>query len=549
MKVKIIIPMSGQGSRFVRAGYQQPKPLIEVDGMPMIEHVVNLFPKETGFIFICREDHLQATNMESILRRIAPEGKIISISPHKQGPVYAVTRAMQEINDEEEVIINYCDFSCYWSYDDFLARTRERNADGAIPAYRGFHPHMLGTTNYAFMRHQHNWMLEIKEKQPFTSNRMEEFASSGTYYFKKGFFVKKYFTELMEKNIHVNGEYYVSLVYNLLQRDGLHTFIYEIQHMLQWGTPEDMEAYQRWSSYFHRVMEGNKAEEIYPMTTILPLAGAGSRFARNGYSLPKPFIEVSGKPMFIQANAYLPQANKQFLMCLEEHMQRYDIEQDLRMYGESGEILVVEELMEGQAKTCALALDRINLDESLLISACDHGALWNEAVYQQLMQDDDIDAIIWTFRRHPSSKVNPEMYGWVKVDTQNRVTEVSVKQPISDHPYDDHAIVGTFYFRKASYFQQAINRLFAKNIRVNGEFYIDSCFNELIEMGLHVKVLEVDHYIGWGTPTDLKTFQYWQSFFHKCAWHPYRLHLDTFINKDKISELDALYQWKKPVSL
>ena len=111
----------------------------------------------------------------------------------------------------EEVIVNYCDFGTYWDYNDFLKHTRDRDADGAIPAYKGFHPHMLGSTNYAFMRAKEQWMLEIKEKEPFTENRNNEYASNGTYYFKKGEFVKKYFNELIREDINLNGEYYVSL--------------------------------------------------------------------------------------------------------------------------------------------------------------------------------------------------------------------------------------------------------------------------------------------------------------------------------------------------
>ena len=256
--MKIIIPMSGRGNRFLQAGYPIPKPLIEIDGMPIIEHVVNMFPGETNFMFICSNDHLETTNMREILSRVAPNGEIVGIEPHKKGPVFAVSEVFDRLDDNEETIVNYCDFSCYWDYNDFLKKIRERDADGAIPAYRGFHPHMLGSTNYAFMRENDLWLQEIKEKEPFTENRMEEFASSGTYYFKKGSYVKEYFAKLMQEDIHIKGEYYVSLVYNLLLSDGLKTSIYEIQHMLQWGTPQDVEEYNRWSSYFEEVIQGNE---------------------------------------------------------------------------------------------------------------------------------------------------------------------------------------------------------------------------------------------------------------------------------------------------
>ena len=82
--MKIVVPMSGFGNRFVQAGYADPKPLIEVDGKPIIEHVVNLFPGETDFIFICNKTHLETTEMRSILTRIKPGCNIVPIEPHNR---------------------------------------------------------------------------------------------------------------------------------------------------------------------------------------------------------------------------------------------------------------------------------------------------------------------------------------------------------------------------------------------------------------------------------------------------------------------------------
>ena len=276
--------MSGVGNRFVVAGYIDPKPLIIVDGKPIIEHVCDLFPGESNFTFICNSRHLSETSMRETLNKIRPNSNIIEIPNHKKGPVYAVSLINNLIDDDEEVIVNYCDFGTYWDYNDFLKHTRDRDADGAIVAYKGFHPHMLGSTNYAFMRDKNQWMLEIKEKEPFTDNRNEEYASNGTYYFKKGKYVKKYFTDLINNDINLNGEYYVSLVYNLLVKDSLKVSIYNIQHMLQWGTPEDVEEYNSWSKYFkNSIEEKDKPKFNKNSLTLIHLAGHGSRFTKAGY--------------------------------------------------------------------------------------------------------------------------------------------------------------------------------------------------------------------------------------------------------------------------
>ena len=318
--------MSGVGNRFIVAGYSDPKPLIVVDNKPIIEHVCDLFLGETKFTFICNSKHLSETNIRKVLLGIKPKANIVEISNHKKGPVYAVSLIENLIEDEEEVIVNYCDFGTYWDYNDFLKHTRDRNADGAIPSYKRFHPHMLGSTNYAFMRDEEQWMLEIKEKEPFTDNRNNEYASNGTYYFKKGKFLKKYFNELIREDINLNGEYYVSLVYNLLVRDNLKVSIYDIQHMLQWGTPEDVEEYNTWSKYFRNaIVEKEKPKALKNSITLIPLAGHGSRFAKAGYNDPKPLINVSGKPMIIQAAKSLPNSENHIFVTLKDHLKKQNL--------------------------------------------------------------------------------------------------------------------------------------------------------------------------------------------------------------------------------
>lgn len=541
--MQIIIPMSGIGQRFVNAGYKDIKPLIPVDGKPVIGHVVGLFPGENNFTFICSRDHLEQTPLRAVLDQLVPGGRVAGIDPHKKGPVHAVSRVFDAVDDDDEVIVNYCDFAKYWDYRDFLAHTRGRRADGAVTAYRGFHPHMTGTTNYAFMRHDQQWMLEIREKKPFTDNRMMEYASDGTYYFRTGAILKRFMRRLLAEGPDLNGEYYVSLVYNKLLGQGLKVSIYEIQHMLQWGEPRDLEDYRRWSDCFTAL--ARPLEESVPedeSINLIPLAGRGQRFQEAGYQVPKPLIEVSGLPMIVQASESLPPAKHRIFICRADHAREFPLERILTEKYPAACVLRLEEVTEGQACTCELGLLEVDPQAPLLIGACDNGMLWNRPAYQALIDDPGVDCIVWTFRRFPGSARNPRMYGWVKVDGRGTVTGVSVKEPVSDDPFNDHAIIGTFYFRKAGYFQQALDRLYAGDIRVNNEFYVDSCINEIAALGLKAVVFEVDHYIGWGTPVDLKTFEYWQSFFHKCPGHPYRLEKDPRAAAEKTDIYDQRYR-------
>jgi len=533
----IIIPMSGTGNRFVEKGYKTPKPLIEVDGKPIIEHVCDLFPNENNFTFICNSEHLKHTKMRKILLDIKPSANIIEIEPHKLGPVYAVLKAFATIDDDEEVIVNYCDFGTYWNYNQFLFHTRKRNADGAIAAYKGFHPHMLGDTNYAFMREENQWMLEIQEKKPFTENRLNEYASNGTYYFKKGIFVKKYFSKLIDINHDLNGEYYVSLIYNLMKKDNLNISIYEIQHMLQWGTPEDLEHYNFWSEYFrHIILKKNYSSIHVDTINLIPLAGEGSRFLQENYSSPKPLLDVNGYPMICQAASSLPLSQKNIFVALKDHNIRYDLKSKIKNYFKNCEVIEIDKTTSGQAITCSIGLKNIDDSLPLNIGACDNSMIFDSEKYSKEISDHSVDALIFTFKNHISSNKNPHMYGWVETE-KDIAKKVSVKKAISSTPKNDHVIVGAFYFRKISFFNRALDHLINEDIKVNNEFYVDSVLQVMIDMGYKVKVLEVEKYIGWGTPDDYETFLYWQSYFHKSSFHPYNIDLDRNINIEKREEL------------
>ncbi len=253
--MKVVIPMSGFGERFKKAGYTDHKTLIKVEGKTILEHVVNMFPGEDDFVFICNEEHLKTTDMENVIKKLKPDGKIISISPHKLGPVWTVLEALKKedfLKDDEPVIVSYCDFSVWWDYEHFKKTVEEAKCDAAVISYTGFHPHLLLPGFYAGMRvDENNWMLESREKHSFTESKMDSFHQAGSFYFAKGSFVKKYFEEVVKRDLKTNDEYYISgTATQVMKEAGLGIYVYPLEYFLQWGTPRDLEAYKFWSDYF-----------------------------------------------------------------------------------------------------------------------------------------------------------------------------------------------------------------------------------------------------------------------------------------------------------
>lgn len=513
--IQLIIPMSGIGKRFIESGYTDPKPLILVDGYPIIKHVVDMFPGVSDITFICNESHIGTTDILNILNTIAPGSKMhIVPNENRKGPVDAVRQIFEFIDDEKEVIVSYCDYGTVWDFDRFIKTARSKNWHGAIPCYTGFHPHMLGGDNYAFCKEEEGTLVQIKEKESFTDDKMSEFASNGAYYFKSGDILKKYFKELIELDINLKGEYYVSLVYNLLVRDGLKVGIFEIEKMLQWGTPYDLEVYKSWSSYFSK----NKQKRINnPSGTvlILPMAGKGSRFADEGYPTPKPLIEVDGEPMIVQAVNCLPTCDANIFICLDEHVNNHKIDEILKAKFPNTKIKTLNTTTEGQACTCEIGMDALDAESPILISACDNGVVYNENNYAEMVNDNNIDIIVWSFRNNPTSKNTPNMYSWLEVDDKNNILNVSCKKFIGKDPLTTHAIIGTMFFRKGKYFLDGLKKNYEQKITTNNEYYVDDVINQCIKAGLSVKVFEVDNYICWGTPDDYKTYNYWKEHFSK----------------------------------
>jgi NDP-sugar pyrophosphorylase family protein len=520
--------------------------------------VIDLFPGETEFIFICNEEHLANTDfrMAHILRELCPSGRIVDITPHKLGPIYAVRQVEHLLDPNRPVIVNYCDFTCYWDWSHFKSFVKQTACAGAIPAYKGFHPHTLGTTNYAYIKEVAEkdsskgigWVADIQEKQPYTDNRMQEFASSGTYYFASAQIMRDAFKQAMDQDLNVGGEFYVSLAYKPMLAEGKRVAVYPLQHFMQWGTPDDLAQYNSWSDTFNRLLNVEaKAPALGSL--VIPMAGMGQRFADEGYALTKPLIPIFGKAMAIQAMDDLPKSKHQSLVLRSDMPGLDGIETSIKKYFPKTIITLVPSVTEGQACTALIGLDAleklssVNAEDDLspiTFGACDGGVLFNHMAYQALLDKPEVDVIVWGARGHINAVRKPQMFGWIDADTHGLIANISVKTPLAS-PAIDPIVIGTFTFKRAGDARRAIDALIARNGRINGEFYLDSCINDAIALGLRCYLLEVDSFISWGTPNDLKTFEYWQSCFHKWAYHPYRLEDDSRIDQSVLVPLLERY--------
>jgi HAD superfamily hydrolase (TIGR01509 family) len=235
------------------------------------------------------------------------------------------------------------------------------------------------------------------------------------------------------------------------------------------------------------------------MKVLIPMAGAGSRFATVGYTFPKPLIAVKNmndKPMIQVIVENLNVDAEHVFIVRDEHCEKYNLKQLLGVIAPKCKIVTVDRLTEGAACTTLLAKEHINNDEPLLIANSDQFVEWDSNEFMYSMLGDEIDGGILTFgNSHPK-------WSYVKLDDKGYVTEVREKEVISNE-----ATVGIYYWKKGSDYVKYAEQMIAKNVRVNNEFYVAPVYNEAIADGKKVKIFHIEKMWGLGTPEDLTYFQ------------------------------------------
>lgn len=232
-KLNVLIPMAGAGSRFEKAGYTFPKPLIDVKGEPMIKLVSDNLNIEANFIYIVQKSHREKYNLDTLLNLISPNCKIVDVDGLTDGAACTTLLAKELINNDQPLLMANSDQFIEWDSNEFLYKMNETNADGGIVTFRSTHP------KWSFAKiDDYGFVTEVAEKNPIS-----DIATVGVYYWKKGSDYVRYAEQMIDNNKRVNNEFYVCPVFNEAIQNGCKIRIYEIEKMWGLGTPEDLEVF------------------------------------------------------------------------------------------------------------------------------------------------------------------------------------------------------------------------------------------------------------------------------------------------------------------
>lgn len=237
------------------------------------------------------------------------------------------------------------------------------------------------------------------------------------------------------------------------------------------------------------------------LNIVIPMAGAGSRFANEGYSDPKPLIKVHGLPMIklVIENLRPKQEHRFIFICQREHVIKYGLNEKLKLWAPNSILVQIDGVTEGAACTVLAAESLIDNDSQLMIANSDQFIDILIDDYLAEMKNRNLDGLIMTM------KAEDPKWSFVGLNSESLVTTVVEKQVISDE-----ATVGIYNFRQGSDFVKAAKLMMDQNMRVNGEFYVAPAYNQLIaekfKIGIYNIGIEGAGMHGLGIPADLDSF-------------------------------------------
>ena len=235
------------------------------------------------------------------------------------------------------------------------------------------------------------------------------------------------------------------------------------------------------------------------MINVVLMAGFGKRFSDAGYTQSKPLLPILGKPMIIRAVECMPKNDKWIFVVRDEHLKEKEVFDTLKSVGKDVNV-IVNPNSTSQLGSALIPKEHYG-DESLFVGACDFGMVYDQAEFKRVIESGEADMVVLSFTGQENLSRNPTAWGWLRQSKDMRISGVSVKVPISETPEKDYAITGSFAFKSGKYFLKLAEEIIKRDIKVKGEYYIDSMIGLACELGHKVVSFPIT-YIGWGTPTD-----------------------------------------------
>jgi dTDP-glucose pyrophosphorylase len=229
------------------------------------------------------------------------------------------------------------------------------------------------------------------------------------------------------------------------------------------------------------------------ITMVMPMAGRGSRFRKQGVMLPKPLVDLQGKPFFWWASEAVRRSTSARVdlvyVILEEHARDHGLDATIRELYPAARIVAIPEVTAGALDTACVALPHVDPDAPLMVNDCDHFFRGDFDAHVALLRSGDLDGFLCHF------DATSPAYSYADYDPDGRLIRTVEKQPISRH-----AIAGCYAFRTASLLAEFAD-IYRRECPYD-EIFVSGVFNVLARHGRTIRGLALDRHVSFGTPEE-----------------------------------------------
>ena len=480
MKFNLIIPSAGKGKRFLNAGYNVHKAFIEILNKKMINHVIDKFENKTNVYVICSESEFYNYKNE-----LNTNINIIPIKEHFLGPAWSIHSIKDFIKPDEAYFVAYNDIVWDWNFENLIDFIHFENPDGIIFTHSGFHPHLYKNNFSAFCKCSDNKVVEIREKQSFTSDWMNEDLSIGVFYFKTGEILNNSINHIIKHEIKAAEEFFPSVAFNKLISDNLKVLKYPVKNFIHCGIPEQFEDTIRWQKIFRTENRNNS------LTTCLMMCGKGERM-KELFNENKSFIEIDKMPLY---KFVLKKYNSDKSCCIVNNNTIKHLDKNINFYN-------IGEETSSQTESIKKAVNYLKKLQNTILSSNDCYALFD--INKLLSVSKNADIVIFGFIPSLLQSKQENAHTSFTIDNDENVREIHFKKFVQN----TYGFGGMVFFRDGKIFGNILN------IDTRTSPSLDHFVEYLIENKYIVKYILCDYYVHLGTPEEFKEYLYWKDFFN-----------------------------------
>lgn len=507
--LNIIIPLFKNDINFNKEFYNNKYLTKLGDNKTLIEFTIDSIKNlkiffNVNVFFVLNKKDKKNNSLKRIINKTKIKKKILSINQSKN-IIDTCLKVKNYINNAKPTIIFHPD--SYSILEDVKFKSLiNKNYHAILFGYEGFNPIETVTSSTDRFTVKRNLVKKIFIKCKSNKRLVN---TAGLFYFKSFQIFEKYSKKVLSKNIY--KQKITSEVMQEMLSSGLNIFYSKVKLFVSLGNINAVNEFLFWKRYFIN-------KKVFPkinlqVNNVIPAAGLGIRH-KNLYKKHKPFININNKPMINWSIMSLPKSKENYFIFHKKISIIYKREIDKLKKTIGGlKILNINKKTKGMAITCLKLENQIKKHLPLFISSCDYSFLFDENKLHRLLKKSP-DAIIFTFKKYPDARIDPNSYAYAKVKNQ-RIIKVTEKKTISDKPHKDFAVVGTFYFKDWKTFDFSVKKMIEAKNTVNNEYYVATAINELINRKFKVYNFEVSSFISWSLPHHTLTYFYWLNIFKK----------------------------------